>query len=283
MARAADRLYKAAMAKTRSKTAPSPRFSKKTIDFLTASGKATSNEWLENHSVEHKTYLVEPLRAVAEKLTRALSSSPDARGYRLPRTGFGRLRRPTHKVGRGEPAYRNYVRLQSARPSHSMFDDNPGLYLFVSPEAIFAGGGLYEPSSRQVKKIRAWIDEDPSELDRLFKSKTFKSEFPGGFQTGRMLKTFPRFYPQNHKRIEWLKLQGYYVKRDFTKKEFYSEDFADLVLEAWRQTLRLNTVLYTALASDAEPPAGFEKTKSTREDSDHDTDENSSELWDDRL
>jgi uncharacterized protein (TIGR02453 family) len=251
------------------------KFSKKSLDFLETAGKQTSPEWLDEHKVEHEAYVVEPLRELNLYLSKTLSKLPEARGYRFPKRGFGRLRRPSHKIGPGDPAYRDWVHLQPSRPSASRFDENPGLYFFVSPKRIFSGGGLYMPSSRQIKKLRLWIDDDPSEMASLFKSRAFNARFPKGFETGKCVKTFPRGYSPDHPRISWLKLQAYYVTREYSKKEFYSGEFKDLLTEDWRQALRFNEVLYQALQQD------IWHSQSQYEEPDEPIE--NVELWDDRL
>jgi uncharacterized protein (TIGR02453 family) len=254
------------------------RFTKKTIDFLKEASEQTSPDWLKKHKKEHEEFVISPLRSLTFYLIQELSKDPASRGYKFPRRGFGRLRRPASRVGRGEPAYRNFVHIRAARPSKSIFDENPGLYFYLSPEEIFAGGGLYEASSRQVKKVRAWLADDPKEMIDLLRSKTFKREFPNGFETEKVLKTFPRFYPQDHKRIEWLRLQAFYVLKDYTKRELYSSEFKDLILENWRQVLRFNGILEDVLNAETD---GFQAAPAVEEEPEESS--SSEDLWDDRL
>ena len=250
-------------------------FSKKTLDFLETAGKQKSLNWLDKHKTEHEELVVEPMRNLATHVASALARLPDARGYKFPKRGFGRLRRPEHKIGPGDPAYRNWVHMQPSRPSASRFDDNPGLYFFLSPERVFGGGGLYMPSSRQIKKLRMWIDDDPSEMAGLLKSKAFREHFPRGFETGKCVKTYPRGYSPDHPRISWLKLQAYYITREYSKKELYSKNFAQILTEDWRQALRFNEVLYGALEKDIwHVPPREETFEETTEKVD---------LWDERL
>lgn len=256
--------------------AGSPKFSKKTIEFLAAAGAETSPDWLKKHKREHEEYLIAPLSALAEYLADNLRTTKDARGYRFPLRGFGRLRRPKNKVGRGDPAYRNWVHLRAARPSKSLFDENPGLYFYLSHEEVFAGGGLYDASSRQIKQLRAWLAEDPKDLKALFASKAFKQVFPRGFEIEKSLKTFPRSYPQDHKRIAWLKLQAYFVTQKFNKKLLFSEGFKDLVLENWEQSLRLNSLLSDHFTID-------DWQASRRSEAMDDESTAGTDLWDERL
>lgn len=260
------------------------RFTKKTLDFLASAGTQTSPDWLKANSSAHKELVIAPLAALAAHLVRGLAGSPDARGYKLPRRGFGRLRRPSHKVQPGHPAYRNWVQLQSARARTSIFDDNPRLYFYASPTSIYAGGGVDEPSSRQIKRIRAWLADEPEALVSLLKSRAFKKQFPDGFDQERILKTLPRHYPPTHPRIQWLRLQAFWMQRSFTKKEFYSAEFADLVLENWRQTLLFNEQLFEALdTSNDHIPFVPARDADDEDVEDEDETPDRNELWDERL
>lgn len=262
-------------------------FSKSTIDFLQTAGNQKSESWLDKKKDQHEEVLVEPLKDLALFLGSKLSGGVETRGYKFPKRGFGRLRRPSHKIEPGQPAYRDWVHLSASRPSTSRFDDNPGLYFYASPERIFSGGGLYAPSSRQIKKLRAVFANDISEFEDLFKDRAFKKEFPRGFESDKKLKTFPRDYPNDHENIEWLRLQAFYVKRDYTKKEFYSKNFRDLVLENWRQCLRVNELLEQALAVDLwDLGAGRGRSAEADDESPIEIDEpedTTTDLWDDRL
>lgn len=243
------------------------------MDFLATAGRETSPDWLKKHKKEHDELVVQPLGALAQYLYENLRAVKEARGYKFPVRGFGRLRRPKHKVEPGDPAYRNWVHLQASRPSKSIFDDNPGLYFYLSGEEVFAGGGLYDASSHQIRQLRGWLAEDPKELNNLFKSKRFKTLFPQGFEKKKSLKTYPRFYPQDHKRIDWLRLQAFYVTQRFTKKEFASAGFPDMVLENWLQTLRLNELFYAHLTErEWKRPANEEEVL-----------ESAPDFWDERL
>jgi len=255
-------------------------FTKKTTEFLKRAGSQTSPKWLDQSKKEFESVIQTPLRDLAFHLAHGLTK--EARGYKFPLRGFGRLRRPKHKVGRGDPAYRDWVHLQASRPSKSIFDTNPGLYFYLSAKECFAGAGLYDPSSRQIKQIRAWIDNDARPLQRILKQKSFAREFPDGLETDKKLKTFPRLYSSDHKHIEWLRLQAYYVTRSFSRKEVYSSEFPDLVLEAWRQGLKLNTVLEDAL-SDWNHTLAPEEASEGASDENNDESLETADLWDDRL
>jgi uncharacterized protein (DUF2461 family) len=103
------------------------------------------------------------------------------------------------------------------------------------------------PSSKQLRAIREAIANDASAFDALFASKEFKSVFPGGFSDEKKATRPPRGFDPNHPRIEWLKLQAYFVWRGYSRKEWTSKTFPDLVARDCKQILRLNTLLEKAI------------------------------------
>ena len=91
------------------------------------------------------------------------------------------------------------------------------------------------------------------------------------------MKTFPRNYPTDHKRIEDLRLQAYYVTRTYSKRELYSADFKDMVTESWRQSLRLCELLF---ATWMDPSFDAPIVAASNDEPDE---PEILELWDDRL
>jgi uncharacterized protein (TIGR02453 family) len=82
-----------------------------------------------------------------------------------------------------------------------------GGYVSVSADELFAGSGLYMPSSEQLKRLRAAIDADRSgrELEAIVAALRKAKYDVGAHET---LKTAPRGYPKDHPRIELLQLKG---------------------------------------------------------------------------
>jgi hypothetical protein len=54
--------------------------------------------------------------------------------------------------------------------------------------------------------------------------------------------------------MDSLRLQGFFVWRPYTMREFYSKDFPALVAADWRQILRLNELLEKALQGGPAAP-----------------------------
>ena len=212
-------------------------FSPASIDFIELASRQKKPEWLDKNRVQYEKVLVNPMRELMEAVTLALKD--EAPGYRFPNRQFARLKRGADQ---SKGPFRDWIGVSISRDSGSRYDSLPNLYLHLSPKDYFSAGGLYMPSADQTKHIRKWIDQDPSALEALLQEKNFKSRFKE-LGNERVLKTKPRDYPLDHPRIEWLKLSGWYVWRPYTQKIIFSKSFKDILIEDWKQVLRLNRIL----------------------------------------
>lgn len=140
----------------------------------------------------------------------------------------------------------------ASRPSGSRFDHNPSIFFMINPgdeegDTVLLAGGLYMPSSRQLRAIREAIAEDASAFDQLFASKSFRACFKGGFSDERISTRSPRGFDPNHPRMNWLRLQGFFVWSSYSKRDFSSAQFSDQVVTDAKQILRLNELLEDAI------------------------------------
>jgi uncharacterized protein (TIGR02453 family) len=218
-----------------------PRFSQASLDFIEKASRQKKKEWLDKNRDEYERVLVEPMRVVTDHLGKHLR--PEAPGYRFPNRNTARLSRGADGAATHGP-FKDWVHFSISRDSGSRYEGCPNLYFHIAEgqEEILSAGGLYMPNADQTKHIRSWIDKDPSKLEALFEDKAFTKKFPE-LGDERVLKTKPRDYPIDHARIDWLKMSGWYVWKPFTKKQLFSKEFPDLLLEDFRQILKLNRVL----------------------------------------
>ncbi len=247
------RIVKSASKKTSppTPTKVAPGFTPRTLPFIERAGRAKKNDWLEKNRPEYLAEVVEPLQAIARHLKKELAQS--ANGYHFPQKGLGRLKRTASSAAQYGSPFRDYLSYSARRPSGSRFDHNPSIFLLVYPadeegDEVLLAGGLYMPSSRQLKSIRQAIATDAKPFERLFKSKDFSARFPDGFCEERKSKRPPRGFDPNHPKIEWLKHQGYFVWRSYKKREYASPKFGALLVKDARQILRLNALLDQAIA-----------------------------------
>lgn len=108
-------------------------------------------------------------------------------------------------------------------------------YIHLGLDELMVAGGLWHPSSAQLKKLRMEIDYEGQELEKVLSSTAFQSHFTL-FQNDS-LQNAPKGYPSDHPHIEWLKLRSLAAFRPFSRKDFYSDYFVDLAFESFQTLL----------------------------------------------
>jgi uncharacterized protein (TIGR02453 family) len=243
------------------KAAKLPRFSKDTITFLKTASRQKNPAWLDKNREAYQNLVQLPLQNLAQHLKSKLSAV--APQYHFPQKGIGRIKRSSIKAQEYGSLYKGYVSYNASKPSESRFDHNPNLFFLIQHDDedgdnVLVAGGLYMPSSRQVRSVREAIAQDASAFDELFASKAFASRFPGGFSKEKASSRPPRGFDPQHPRMDWLKLQAFFVWRSYKMKEFQSPSFPDLVVQDLTQIVRLNELLEKAIQGRL--PSGIKDT-----------------------
>lgn len=243
-------------------------FNRHTLGFIEKAARQKRPDWLEKNRKEYEKRVLRPLQGFVSTVKQKIL--PIAPGYHFPQKGIGRLKRSARKAREYGAPFRDYVSYSASRPSESRFDKNPSLFFLLHPfdedgDEVLIAGGLYMPSSRQVRAVREAIAKDASAFEELFASKAFNSRFPGGFCREKVSSRPPRGFDKEHPRMDWLKLQAFFVWRSYEKTEFISKGFADLVAKDFTQIVRMNELLEKAVKGTL---PGNERVKRNKKSSD---------------
>lgn len=98
-----------------------------------------------------------------------------------------------------------------------------GYYLHIEPGASFAGGGFWQPSAEDLKRIRDEFVMDAQSIREIIAEPTFKEYF--GTLDGEELKTAPRGYDKDSPAVDLIRKKSFVVRRSFTDAEVASEGF----------------------------------------------------------
>lgn len=227
-----------------------PKFSRDSIRFLVKAGKQKKEGWLEKNQSFYEKLLLHPLQNLAQHLKAEIG--PLAPDYHFPQKGIGRIKRSANSVIEHDGVrYKDWLTYSIARPRTSRFEHNPNIFFLINPDdakdPVLLAGGLYMPSSRQLRMLREQMANDASEFAKLFKNKDFAASFKGGFSDEKISSRYPAGYDRNHPRIDWIRLQAFFVWKPYTMREFSSPKFAELVAKDAKQILRLNRLMEKTL------------------------------------
>ncbi len=225
-----------------------PKFSKKTLDFLVKAGKQKNPTWLEKNQDDYESVLRGPFIDLAEQIKAELQ--PIVRDYHFPSKGLARIKRPDFKVAGGQNQFKDWISMIATRPSKNRFESNPHLFFGLFPNEdhkILLAGGLWQPTPQQTRLIREAIVKDSAAFHKLFSDKSFKSCFKIGFHMEGASTRTPRGFSDTHKDIAWIKLKRFIVYKVIPLNDFTSPKFTASVIKDFKQALRLNQLLDQAL------------------------------------
>ena len=126
--------------------------------------------------------------------------------------------------------------------------EGAGLYLEIAPTWVWIGGGLYRPSSTDLRAIRARIGARHRALHRIVTTPAFRRAV--GQLEGDQLSRVPRGYPKDHAGEHYLRFKQFLAGREFeaelaTRGRFYAE-----VLSVFRAVAPLVQFLNSALLAE---------------------------------
>ncbi|HVD97805.1 MAG TPA: DUF2461 domain-containing protein [Cytophagaceae bacterium] len=120
-----------------------------------------------------------------------------------------------------------------------------GYYLHLEPGNCFLAGGIWMPEPEHLKKIRQEIDYNGKELEKILKSKEFKTYF-NGLSEEEKLTRVPKDFDPGSSFAEYLKLKSFVVVHPFDDKLISDPKLADYCTKVFKAVLPLNKFLNVA-------------------------------------
>ncbi|MBD8900458.1 DUF2461 domain-containing protein [Rhodanobacter sp. DHG33] len=196
---------------------PHAYFSPATFKFLRALDRNNSREWFQAHKNDYERHVREPFLQLITDMQAPLTKI--SAHYRAdPRKNGGslfRIFRDTRFSNNKLP----YKPWQGARFFHERRHEipAPSFYIHIQPGDCFAGGGMWHPEPDALKKIRAFLADNPSAWKKATQSPVFREHMQFW---GESLKRPPHGYDPGHELIEDLK------RKDFAAGETFDEALA---------------------------------------------------------
>ena len=213
-----------------------------TLEFLSDLAKHNKKEWMDDNKKRYQHAKEQVIELVSELIQKTADFDPSLTGVD-PRKTLFRINRDIRFSKNKDPYKTNFG---AAIVDGGRQSGNPGYYLHIMPGNNFAGGGVYQPSSDKLQKVRQEIDYNGNEIRAIIDDKKFKETFGEPYGDDR-LKTAPKGYPKDHENIELLQLKHYVFMRQFTDKATTSSDIVSQVVETYKTLYPFNKFLLKAL------------------------------------
>ena len=226
-----------------------PYFTPASFKFLRGLARHNDRTWFLAHKPEFESHIREPmLRLIADlagplhDISPHFVADPRAQGgsmFRIYRdTRFAKDKRP----------YKEWV---SARFFHErtreLQGDAPFFYLHLQPGHCFIGGGVWHSQPAALKRIRAYLVNNPASWKVATRSPSFQRMFNQG---GERLKRPPAGYDPDHELIDDLKRKDFIADTPLQDEQMLRPDLAKLIIGRFKKLAPMNDWLCGALDLD---------------------------------
>ena len=224
-------------------------FTPKTLSFLRALKRNNDRDWFRERKPEYERHVRGPMIDLLARLAGDLRTfapelvcDPKVSLYRIYRdTRFSEDKSPLKTHVAAHFPMRGFPRGTGA-----------GLYFEIAPQWVWMGGGIYMPSSADLRAIRAHIDATHPRLHRLISAAAF-TRLLGGM-TGEQLTRVPRGYASDHPAADYLRHKQFLAARERDAAFATSARFYPELLATFRATAPLVQFLNAALVTRSTAP-----------------------------
>lgn len=213
-----------------------------TLDFLADLAKNNQKEWMDSNRKRYVDAKGEVIELVTQLIKDISAFAPEYTGLD-PRKTLFRINRDIRFSKNKDPYKTNFG--ASIVPGGKK-TGNPGFYVHLMPGNSFVGGGIYQPASDVLQKVRQEIDYNGKDLLKIIEDPAFKKIYGRPFQEDK-LKTAPRGYSADHEHIDLLQLKHYVFMFPASDKEVLQADFSKLVVDSFQILHPFNQFLSRAM------------------------------------
>jgi uncharacterized protein (TIGR02453 family) len=211
-----------------------PRFPAAALAFLRALKRNNDREWFKARKDRYELVIRTPLVQIIERLGEdfkafapELVAAPKVSTFRIYRdTRFSANQAPLKTEVAAVFPWRGMERHRGA-----------GLYFEVTPQGVWAGGGLYAPDTAQLQAVREHVAANCQRLRAIVEAPAFRRRF--GQLEGERLQRVPRGFPKDHAAAEYLKHRQFIGGREFPATFACSPRFYAGILDVFKHVAPL--------------------------------------------
>jgi len=184
-----------------------------TLQFLQDLSTNNNREWFQSNKGPYEAALGN-MKQFVKALEQALGETDQ-----MESSNLFRIYRDV-RFSKDKSPYKNHFGLGFTRAGKRL---RGGYYLHVEPGASFVGGGFWQPTAEDLKRIRDEFAADDRPVRQIMAHAGFRQYF--GTLEGEELKTAPRGYDKDHPALDLLRKKSFTVQRHFTDAEVTGDQF----------------------------------------------------------
>lgn len=214
------------------------------FNFFEALKNNNNRAWFSKNKDRYNESVVNPVSefivAIAPalgKISRHYVANPKPHGgsmFRIYRdTRFSKDKTP-YKTHAGVQ-----FRHEAGKDAHA-----PGFYVHLAAEGLFFGGGIWNPPTPHLNRIRDYIADNARSWARIVNAKRVRDV--GGIR-GESLKRPPRGFNAEHVHIDDLKRKSFTIMTEAPTRDALRPEFLAEVVDGFRRAAPLNRFIAGAL------------------------------------
>jgi len=220
---------------------PSP-FTTKTLSFLRSLKRNNDRDWFRSRKQQYEQHVRGPMIELLARLATDLPSfAPEL--ISDPRVSLYRIYRDTRFSADKKPL-KTHIAAHFPTKGFAR-NEGAGLYLEIAPGWVWIGGGMYMPSSPDLRAIRAHIAMNHRKLHRIVTAPSFRDAV--GELEGEQLSRPPQGYPPNHPACRYLRFKQFLAGQEFEADLAVRDRFYRQVLTIFRAVAPLARFLNAPL------------------------------------
>ncbi len=220
-------------------------FTTKTLSFLRSLKRNNDRDWFRSRKQPYEQHVRGPMIELLARLARDLPSfAPEL--ISDPRVSLYRIYRDTRFSADKKPL-KTHVAAHFPTKGFAR-NEGAGLYLEIAPGWVWIGGGMYMPSSPDLRAIRAHIAANHRRLHRIVTAPSFRDAV--GELDGEQLSRTPQGYALDHPACRYLRFKQFLAGREFEADLAVRDRFYPQVLTIFRAVAPLARFLNTPLLAE---------------------------------
>ena len=196
------------------------------LKFLRRLKKNNNRDWFKAHRSEFEESLLRPMQSLVAELRDILA--PIAPSVRIdPKKSIFRIYRDI-RFSQDKSPYKTHLAASFDNGAVSRAE-TPCFYLHIAPDEVLTAGGIYMPSSDQLRAIRQAIAADAPTFLRLVEDRHIKRTF--GELQGEKLQRTPLGFSKDHPMLRYLQFKQLYFGRSYEVSACHKPAFVHQVAD----------------------------------------------------
>ena len=208
---------------------PAPRFGPEAVRFLRALKRNNKREWFQPRKEQYERDVRAPMQAVVEQLAIDMRSfAPEV--VVDPKKAIFRIYRDT-RFSHDKTPYKTHIAASFTWRGLPRWE-GAGLYFQLSHEDVWIGGGLYDPPTPLLQKVREHIVDNHRRMRSIVESASFKRTI--GRLDGQKLQRVPRGFDPEHPAAEYLRHRQFLAGRELPPSIASTPKFYPTLIETFK-------------------------------------------------